>query len=124
MFINSYSRGFPNTHAFGRGHSIQFYKPISQNKSNLNTTYSQTLFFAENGSSESIHVCQIYHKFGHITDACWHRYGESYVPQPKYFSRGRGPRSSYMASFEPHIGLLHHMKNHILWITLTIKCQI
>lgn len=47
-------------------------------------------------------ACQICHKSGHTADACWHRYVESYVPQPRNFGKARGQGSVYMASFEPH----------------------
>ena len=108
MIFNANPRGFANgAHGFGRGQlmHIQSYRPTSYNRSISNLIIGQTSLSTENGSGENISVCQICHKSGHTADACWHRFVESYVPQPRNFRRGSGQRPAYMASFKPYLSV-------------------
>ena len=100
MMFNTYPRGFNNSgHNFGRGNSMpmQFHKVLPHPK-----PHGQGFVSAGTESDDNIPVFQICHKSGHTADACWHRYIENYVPQSRHFGRGRGPKSAYMTTFEPH----------------------
>ncbi|KAL9448324.1 hypothetical protein AB3S75_015741 [Citrus x aurantiifolia] len=100
MTFNTYPKGFnTNSHNFGRGNSMpmQFHKALPHPN-----PHSQGFISTGTESDDNIPVCQRCHKLGHTADACWHRYIENYMPQSRQFGRGRGPKSAYMATFEPH----------------------
>ena len=51
------------------------------------------------GNSEEI-TCQICFKTGHTADVCWNRFVEDYMPTPRGFGNGKGPKAAYFSNFE------------------------
>ncbi|KAL9409437.1 hypothetical protein AB3S75_047767 [Citrus x aurantiifolia] len=112
MFFNSYPRGFPagssTAGGFGRGYAASFgrnqqftHPPRSPHVRNTFLPgMSSSISTGE--SNESIPVCQICHKQGHISNACWYRYGDNYSYFLKQFGRGKmmGSKAAYMTNFE------------------------
>lgn len=94
MFFQHYPGGFTsgnsNFSSYGRGQPMYTHKSMPANPS-----------MHAGNSDDTLPVCQIYHKKWHTADACWHRYGDDFVPSPKPFGRGRTAKSAYLTAFEP-----------------------
>lgn len=115
MFFNCYPSGFladssnfggfegfsiNHITGFGRNQPTQFHR-LSHVR-NMFTLGNSFILSGE--SNEQVPTCQICHKQGHIDDACWHKYGDNYLPLPKPFGRSKmiGSKAAYVANFEPN----------------------